>query len=97
MEGLTAFISIVYTFVDMHSSSCIFQWGVTLLADNYKCDSYFYLITVHTGMVRGAGTKSNIHFCIAGEDNDTGVRILSDGVRKVGFVKSLTVHRYYVA
>ncbi|XP_046352099.2 uncharacterized protein LOC124132288 [Haliotis rufescens] len=60
----------------------VLQWGVTLLADNHKCDSYFYLITVHTGMVRGAGTKSNIHFCIAGEDNDTGVRILSDGVRK---------------
>ncbi|XP_046579091.1 uncharacterized protein LOC124286712 isoform X1 [Haliotis rubra] len=60
----------------------VLQWGVTLLADNYKGDSYYYLVTIHTGMVRHGGTRSKIGFCIAGEDEDTGVRMLSDGVRE---------------
>ncbi|XP_046352080.2 uncharacterized protein LOC124132273 isoform X1 [Haliotis rufescens] len=60
----------------------VLQWGVTLMADNYKGDSYYYLLTIHTGMVRHGGTQSKIGFCIAGEDEDTGVRMLSDGVRE---------------
>lgn len=56
------------------------------MADNYKGDSYYYLLTIHTGMVRHGGTQSKIGFCIAGEDEDTGVRMLSDGVREVGCI-----------
>ncbi|XP_055955065.1 polycystic kidney disease protein 1-like 2 [Patella vulgata] len=58
------------------------QWGVTVLADNYKDDSYFYLVTVYTGLVRGGGTTSNISFNLSGERDDSGVRTLTDGVRK---------------
>ncbi|ESP04004.1 hypothetical protein LOTGIDRAFT_156607 [Lottia gigantea] len=58
------------------------QWGVTLLADNYDDDDYYYLVTVYTGLVLGAGTTSNINFNLSGERGDTGIRTLSDGVRK---------------
>ncbi|XP_061175577.1 uncharacterized protein LOC133184503 [Saccostrea echinata] len=59
----------------------IVRWGVTPLIDNFVDDTYYYLITVYTGMRRGAGTKSRVGFIVAGEDGDTGVRELFDGVR----------------
>lgn len=71
--------------------NCIsLKWGVTPLIDNFVDDTYYYLITVHTGMRRGAGTKSRVGFIVAGEEGDTGVRELYDGVRLVSrllFVK----------
>ena len=65
------------------SQFSVFQWGVTPLIDNFVDDTYYYLITVYTGMRRGAGTKSRIGFIVCGEDGDTGIRELSDGVRSV--------------
>uniref|UniRef100_A0A8W8K4X6 PLAT domain-containing protein n=1 Tax=Magallana gigas TaxID=29159 RepID=A0A8W8K4X6_MAGGI len=59
----------------------IVKWGVTPLIDNFVDDTYYYLITVYTGMRRGAGTRSRVGFIVAGEDDDTGVRELYDGVR----------------
>ncbi|VDI23340.1 Hypothetical predicted protein, partial [Mytilus galloprovincialis] len=59
----------------------IVRWGVTPLIDNFVDDTYYYLVTVYTGMRRGAGTKSRIGFIVCGEDGDTGIRELSDGVR----------------
>ncbi|KAH9502263.1 hypothetical protein Btru_073282, partial [Bulinus truncatus] len=50
----------------------IFQWGVFPLVDNYAYESYFYLITVHTGLRKSAGTKSNVFFCLFGQDDETG-------------------------
>lgn len=46
-------------------------------------DNYFYLITVQTGMRRGAGTKSNVNFVLVGNEEDSGIRILSDGIKEV--------------
>ena len=69
-------------------TSCLLyllQWGVTPLADNFPEDSYFYVIKVFTGMRAGAGTRSRVCFVIGGEEVDTGIRVLSDGVRKVRF------------
>ncbi|XP_041364618.1 polycystic kidney disease protein 1-like 2 [Gigantopelta aegis] len=60
----------------------VLQWGVSLLEDNFCEDSYFYLITVYTGMIRHGGTTSKIEFNMIGEKGDTGVRVLTDGVRK---------------
>ncbi|XP_041363560.1 polycystic kidney disease protein 1-like 2 [Gigantopelta aegis] len=60
----------------------ILQWGVSLLEDNFHEDTYFYLITVYTGMIRQGGTRSRIEFNISGEKGDTGIRALTDGVRK---------------
>ncbi|XP_070186772.1 polycystin-1-like protein 2 [Littorina saxatilis] len=57
------------------------RWLVGYLKDNLVDDSYFYLLTVHTGMRKEAGTLSNVKFIIMGEEGDTGVRILSDGKR----------------
>ncbi|CAC5377684.1 PKD1L2 [Mytilus coruscus] len=59
----------------------IARWGVTPLIDNFVDDTYYYLVTVYTGMRRGAGTKSKIGFIVHGQDGDTGIRELSDGVR----------------
>ncbi|XP_063446779.1 polycystin family receptor for egg jelly-like [Mytilus trossulus] len=59
----------------------IVKWGVTPLIDNFVDDTYYYLVTVYTGMRRGAGTKSKIGFIVHGKDGDTGIRELSDGVR----------------
>lgn len=51
--------------------------------DSEARDKYFYLITVHTGFRRGSGTKSNVCFVLSGEENDTGVRLLTDGITEV--------------
>ncbi|VDI61169.1 Hypothetical predicted protein [Mytilus galloprovincialis] len=59
----------------------IARWGVTPLIDNFMDDTYYYLVTVYTGMRRGAGTKSRIGFIIHGKDGSTGIRELYDGVR----------------
>lgn len=34
-------------------------------------------------MRKGAGTLSNVNFILSGDESDTGIRTLSDGVRKV--------------
>ena len=69
---------------------CLFhfflQWGVFPLADNYAEDNYFYLLTVHTGLRKNGGTRSKINFNISGDNSETGVRELSDGVRNVSFL-----------
>ncbi|XP_076075847.1 polycystin-1-like protein 2 [Mytilus galloprovincialis] len=59
----------------------ISRLGVTPLVDNFVDDTYYYLVTVYTGMKRGAGTKSRIGFIVHGKDEDTGIRELSDGLR----------------
>ncbi|XP_052067992.1 polycystin family receptor for egg jelly-like isoform X12 [Mytilus californianus] len=59
----------------------IARWGVTPLIDNFVDDTYYYLVTVYTGMRRGAGTRSRIGLIVHGKDGGTGIRELSDGVR----------------
>ncbi|XP_021359195.1 uncharacterized protein LOC110454143 [Mizuhopecten yessoensis] len=56
----------------------IVKWGVAPLADNVVSDPYYYQIAVFTGMRRGGGTKSKISFVLAGDNEDTGVRHLTD-------------------
>lgn len=53
------------------------------MVDNLSIDIFHYLITVHTGIGKDAGTTSNISFVISGELGDTGVRKLNDGKIKV--------------
>ncbi|KAI8796885.1 polycystic kidney disease protein 1 2, partial [Biomphalaria glabrata] len=69
----------------------MFQWGVFPLSDNYAYDDYFYLITVHTGLRKSAGTTSNVSFDLSGEHGDSGLRRLSDGVKK-GFPTGSVYH-----
>ncbi|CAF1690732.1 unnamed protein product, partial [Adineta ricciae] len=57
--------------------------GVTILPDNNKNDDYFYQMIVFTGQRRDAGTKSNVHFVIHGDENDTHIRTLADPHRRV--------------
>ncbi|XP_060073664.1 uncharacterized protein LOC132553437 [Ylistrum balloti] len=70
------------------------RWATHFLCDSDSEDRYFYLITVHTGLRRGAGTKSLVNFVLAGEEMDTGVRILSDG-DKQGFETS-SVRKFFM-
>lgn len=58
------------------------------MSDNLKTDKYVYLVTVFTGLSRNSGTTSNVSFVIASLLKDTGVRHLTDGVKKVLSVKS---------
>ncbi|OWF39370.1 Polycystic kidney disease protein 1-like 2 [Mizuhopecten yessoensis] len=65
------------------------KWTTHFLSDTDRNDSYFYIINVTTGLRRGSGTKSNVSFVVAGEDSDSGVRILSDG-KSQGFEHGCT-------
>ncbi|XP_060073663.1 polycystin-1-like protein 2 [Ylistrum balloti] len=60
------------------------MWKTKFLCDSDSTDNSFYLLTIHTSMRRGSGTKSNVNFVVGSDDMDTGVRILSDG-HKTGF------------
>ena len=66
-----------------NKGSLCFQWAIHFLVDSDSTDQYFYMITVHTGLRRGAGTKSVVNFVLAGDEDDSGVRILSDGMKEV--------------
>ncbi|XP_069123236.1 polycystin family receptor for egg jelly-like isoform X2 [Argopecten irradians] len=70
------------------------RWATHFLCDSDSEDRYFYLLTVHTGLRRGAGTKSMVNFVLAGEEMDTGVRIMSDG-DKQGFETS-SVRKFFM-
>lgn len=56
---------------------------MTFLSDHTTSHVYFYLISVYTGLRRGAGTKSNVYFMVTGERCDTGIRVLNDGRKEV--------------
>ncbi len=71
-----------YLFVD-HSVYVFPQWGVCPLADNHPKHSYFYQVTVQTGMGPGSGTKSKVSIILSADDADSGVRLLDDNKRKV--------------
>ncbi|XP_061173587.1 uncharacterized protein LOC133182755 [Saccostrea echinata] len=58
------------------------RWAIAFLCDHDSEDCYFYMITVYTGLRRRAGTTSNIHFVLSGSEDESGIRMLSDGERK---------------
>uniref|UniRef100_K1RVM6 Polycystic kidney disease protein 1-like 2 n=1 Tax=Magallana gigas TaxID=29159 RepID=K1RVM6_MAGGI len=60
----------------------IHRWSVSFLSDHDADDSYFYKITVFTGLRRHAGTTSNIFFVLSGSQDDSRTRSLHGGVRK---------------
>ncbi|CAF5139951.1 unnamed protein product, partial [Rotaria sp. Silwood1] len=53
-------------------------WTARPLVDNLPIDTYYYLITVHTGVGKESSTESNINFIISGESSDSGMRKLTD-------------------
>ncbi|XP_062581503.1 uncharacterized protein LOC134243288 [Saccostrea cucullata] len=55
----------------------IVKWAPQFLCDNGENDVYFYMITVYTGMRRGAATMSNVNFILSGDEDDSGIRIMS--------------------
>ncbi|CAF4229923.1 unnamed protein product, partial [Rotaria sp. Silwood2] len=73
----------------------LIKWTASPLMDNLPIDSYHYLITVHTGVGKEAGTTSNISFVMSGESADSGVRKLSDG--KIQEFKSGSVRNFVMS
>ena len=65
---------------------------VGYLVDNHVKDDRFYLMTVYTGLRRGAGTRSNVSFILMGDKGNSRVRMLTDGERvSEGFVAIIIV------
>ncbi|XP_062604454.1 uncharacterized protein LOC134266247, partial [Saccostrea cucullata] len=58
------------------------KWKLLYMNDNLKTDKFVYLVTVYTGLSRNSGTKSNVSFVMTSHLRDTGVRHLTDGVKK---------------
>jgi len=46
-------------------------------------DQYYYEIIVFTGQRKDSGTKSNVHFVLSGNKDQTHVRTFSDSYRKI--------------
>ena len=63
------------------------KWKVKELLDNKENNKYIYLVTVITGLRKDAGTQSKVGFSITGEKQETGERLLYDGVTKVSSEK----------
>ena len=53
-------------------------------------DVYEYIITVETGLKRGAGTTSKVWFTMYGSHGDTGIRAL-EGMEKLVIFTSFVV------
>lgn len=70
---------------------CLFliKWGVTPLPDNLPSDNYYYALQIQTGFGKECGTTSKIGFVLSGEENDSGVRRLTDEKRRVNILKIL--------
>ena len=59
------------------------QLGVLALEDNRKEDQYCYQIIVFTGNRKNAGTKSRVHFILAGDEDETQVRTFNHSKRQI--------------
>ncbi|CAF1677637.1 unnamed protein product, partial [Adineta steineri] len=57
--------------------------GVTPLPDNHQSDQYLYQIIVFTGQQQNAGTNSNVHFIVYGDNDETHIRTLADSQRRI--------------
>ncbi|XP_071961517.1 polycystin-1-like [Antedon mediterranea] len=74
---------IIFIWARRKDKKDVLKLGVTPLPDNAPTDRYFYEITVLTGQRKAAGTDSNVHFILSGEDDETDVRCFEDDQRKV--------------
>jgi hypothetical protein len=53
------------------------------LIDNNKSDKYFYQILLFTGQRMNAGTKSQVHFILSGDQDETQIRKLENPHRRI--------------
>ncbi|CAF4238484.1 unnamed protein product, partial [Adineta steineri] len=80
-------VSVIYIILIIYArfkdKKDIEKLGVTPLPDNHRSDQYFYQIIVFTGQRQNAGTNSNVHFIIYGDNDETHIRTLADSQRKI--------------
>jgi len=80
-------ISIIYLILIIYArfkdKKDIEKLGVTPLPDNHQSDEFFYQIIVFTGHRKDAGTKSNVHFIISGDKDETNIRTFADPHRHI--------------
>nr|XP_034336032.1 polycystic kidney disease protein 1-like 2 [Crassostrea gigas] len=85
--GVFVIYVVAIIFLRREDKKDVQKWKVTFLSDHRPAHVYFYLISVHTGLRRDAGTKSNVQFIVTGELCDSGIRVLDDEKTK-GFSAS---------
>ncbi|UJR18699.1 hypothetical protein I4U23_005606 [Adineta vaga] len=80
-------VSVIYIiliiYAHYYDKKDVEKLGVTILPDNHREDEYFYQIIVFTGQRKDAGTNSNVHFVIHGDDDDTTIRTFVDPHRQI--------------
>ncbi|CAF1188688.1 unnamed protein product, partial [Adineta ricciae] len=80
-------VSILYllimTYARYKDRKDIEKLGVLALEDNCKEDQYCYQIIVFTGNRKNAGTKSRVHFILAGDEDETQVRTFNHSKRQI--------------
>ncbi|XP_076816222.1 uncharacterized protein LOC143462076 isoform X1 [Clavelina lepadiformis] len=78
---VTAFL-VLYTLIVIwarrEDNRDLIKWSTKVMADNDPADSYFYKVTVVTGMNNDGGTLSNVNFILVGEDAQAEARELKD-------------------
>ncbi|KAL5018309.1 hypothetical protein ScPMuIL_004031 [Solemya velum] len=92
--GLVCLYIIILIWARYKDKKDLAKWSINFLADNEDADMYFYLITVYTGIRKGSGTTSNVNCMLVGENNESGMRVLSDGINQ-GFEAGST--RQFIA
>ncbi|OWF51801.1 Polycystic kidney disease protein 1-like 2 [Mizuhopecten yessoensis] len=55
------------------------MWALSYMSDNQIDDDYIYLVTVHTGLARNAGTSSRVYMAVTSNRRSSGIRALEDG------------------
>ncbi|CAF1129912.1 unnamed protein product [Adineta ricciae] len=80
-------VSILYllimTYAHYKNKTDIEKLGVLALEDNCKKDQYCYQIIVFIGNRKNAGTKSRVHFILAGDEDETQVRTFNHSKRQI--------------
>lgn len=57
-------------------------------------DNYHYQVTIYTGAKKNASTRSNVSIVLSGDECDSGVRRLYDGIRKVSDASVIELQRH---
>ena len=66
----------------------LLKLNITLMADNYPNDAYFYELIVFTGNRSEAGTRSLVRVKLSGQENETGIRVLNEKNRETTLKRS---------
>ncbi|XP_013384714.1 uncharacterized protein LOC106154780 [Lingula anatina] len=90
--GLVVLYIILVIFMRRRDLQDRILWAYAPLSDNKKSDTYYYRISVLTGLRSSRHLSANVYFILHGELGKTRPRVLSDGQRKC--LQSGTTNNY---